>query len=436
MITRCRRSTRHDRAAPRVVGAVALPARRFAALGARTALHAICLVSLLATPAPPLAGQQVIELPAEDRPLAADFEDLYRLGTLEGGGWDTFGSVEDLGFDGAGNLYILDTQSVRIWVVDPEGSLVRQFIGEGEGPGEFGNNSAGALEFAVMRDGRVAVYDPGRIGFALFGADGEFERTIPMGGDRWRQPMFSDIQAFPGLERALSTTRVIFFSPPDPGTGPQFRYVLSYDLSGEEAAVDTAATTWKPPSERQAFRPELMAGALPGGGVAFSDSSAYAIKFAAPGGRVTRIVTRPLRPSPVTNRIKTAEIERRLKSFEARQPAAGDPAMQAAVQSMIEAQRAGIESMEFYPEMPVVLALRTGWEGTIWVHRRGEYPETAGPVDLLTPGGDYIGTFPAGSTALPDAFGPGGLVAFVEKDDLDVPYIVVKRFRRPEGAPQ
>ena len=165
-------------------------------------------ITVLATTAGPLAAQEVTELPAEDRLLDADFEEIYRLGSLTGDRWDTFGSVEDLGFDGAGNLYILDTQAVRISVVDPQGSLVRQFIGEGEGPGEFGSNSSRALEFAVMRDGRVAIYDPGRIGFALFGADGEFERTIPMGGDRWRQPMLSDIQAFPGMERVLSTTRV------------------------------------------------------------------------------------------------------------------------------------------------------------------------------------------------------------------------------------
>ena len=381
----------------------------------------------LAASAGPLAAQEVIELPAEDRLFDADFEEIYRLGAVDGGGWDTFGSVEGLGFDGAGNLYILDTQAVRISVVDPEGNLVRQFIGEGEGPGEFGNNSARALEFAVMRDGRVAIYDPGRIGFALFGADGEFERTIPMGGDRWRQPMLSDIQAFPGMERVLSTTRVGYFSTPDPGPGPQFRYVLSYDLSSDEAAVDTAATTWKPPSDRQAFRPELMAGALPGGGVAYSDSSAYAIKFTAPGGRVTRIVTRPFRPRPVTDRIRNEEIERRLESFETTRQPTGTPAMQAAMQRMIEAQRAGIESMEFYPELPVLLALRTDWEGTIWVRRRGEYPETEGPIDVLTPEGDYIGTFPAVSTALPEAFGPDGLVAFLETDDLDVPYVVVKR---------
>ena len=137
----------------------------------------------LAAPAGPLAAQEVIELPAEDRPLDAEFEEIYRLGSVDGGGWDMFGSVTGLGFDGAGNLYIPDTQAMRISVVDPEGNLVRQFIGEGEGPGEFGNDVARVLRFAVMRDGRVAVYDPGHIGFALFGADGEFERRIPVGGD-------------------------------------------------------------------------------------------------------------------------------------------------------------------------------------------------------------------------------------------------------------
>ena len=397
---------------------------------------AVALIAVLASTARPLAAQEVIELPAEDRLRDADFEEIYRLGAVDGGGWDTFGSIESLGFDGAGNLYILDTQAVRISVVDPEGSLVRQFIGEGEGPGEFGSNSARALEFAVMRDGRVAVYDPGRIGFALFGADGEFERTIPMGGDGWRQPMLSDIQAFPGMERVLSTTRVTYFSSPDPGQRPQVRYVLSYDLGGDEAAVDTAATAWNRPSDRQIFGPELMAGALPGGGVAFSDSSAYAIKFAAPGGRVTRIVTRPFRPRPVTDRIRNEEIERRLESFETTRQPIGDSTMQAMVQAMIEAQRAGIESMEFYPEMPVLLALRTDWEGTIWVSRRGEEGVEGDPIDLITADGRYLGTFAPGSVALPEAFGPDGLVAFVEADDLDVPYVVVKRFRWPEGAPE
>ena len=393
---------------------------------------ATLFITGLAASAGPLAAQEVIELPAEDRLLDADFEEIYRLGAVDGGGWDTFGSVEGLGFDGAGNLYILDTQAIRISVVDPQGNLVRQFIGEGEGPGEFGSNFARGLRLAVMRDGRVAVYDVGYIGFSLFGADGEFERKIPVGGDRRRRPILPDMQAFPGMERVLSTTRVGYLSTPDPGPRPRFRPVLSYDLSGDEAAVNTAATAWNPPSDRQVFRPELMAGALPGGGVAYSDSSTYAIKFTAPGGRVTRIVTRPFRPGPVTDRIKSEEIERHLESFETTRQPTVDPAMQAAVQRMIEAQRAASESMEFYPELPVLLALRTDWEGTTWVRRRGEEGAGGDPIDLITADGRYLGTFAPGSTALPDAFGPDGLVAFVETDDLDVPYVVVKRL--PEGV--
>ena len=281
--------------------------------GCATAVAVATLsITGLAAPAGPLAAQEVIELPSGDRPLDADVEEIYRLGSVAGDGWDTFGRVAGVGFDGAGNLYILDTQAVRIYVVDSQGNLVRQFIGEGEGPGEFGSDFAVALRFAVVGDGRVAVYDPGRVEFAFFGADGEFERTIPVGGDRTRRPILWDIQAFPGMERVLSTTLVSYMSRPDPGPGPQFRYVLSYDLSSDEAAVDTAATAWKPPDDRQAFRPELMAGALPGGGVVHTDSSAYAIKFTAPGGRVTRIVTRPFPPRPVTDRIRNEEIERRL----------------------------------------------------------------------------------------------------------------------------
>ena len=104
----------------------------------------------------------------------------------------------------------------------------------------------------------------------------------------------------------------------------------------------------------------------------------------------------------------------------------------AAVQRMIDAQRAGIESMEFYPELPVLLALRTDWEGTIWVRRRADKWAGGDPIDLITADGRYLGTFASGSTALPEAFGPNGLVAFVETDDLDVPYVVVKRL--PEGV--
>ncbi len=171
-----------------------------------------------------------------------------------------------------------------------------------------------------MRDGRVTVYDVGRMGFALFAADGEFERTIPLGGPQTHTPMIGGIQAFPGMDRVLATTEVGYLrrtapSPDDEAPAPSFRYVLSYDLSGDRVGIDSVVAGWRAPGDPEAFRPRLAAAVLPSKAVVYTDSSAYAIKIAVPGGRVTRILTRPFQPSPVTDRMKAAEIERRLEGL-------------------------------------------------------------------------------------------------------------------------
>ena len=41
--------------------------------------------------------------------------------------------------------------------------------------------------------------------------------------------------------------------------------------------------------------------------------------------------------------------------------------------------------------------------------------------------GRYVGTYATGATAMPSAFGPDGLAAFIETDDFDVPVVVVRR---------
>ena len=166
----------------------------------------------------------------------------------------------------------------------------------------------------------------------------------------------------------------------------------------------------------------LAVGALPDGGLVYTDSSAYAIKMATPDGDLTRVLTRPFLPEPVTDRMRDEEIERQLEEAEERS-ARGDEF--AAV--FAELARRRVASMEFHHEVPVVRRLRIGWEGTIWVQRRGEEPGDDGPIDLLTRDGRYIGTLATGTTAMPSAFGPNGLVAFRERDELDVSRVVVKR---------
>ena len=74
-----------------------------------------------------------------------------------------------------------------------------------------------------------------------------------------------------------------------------------------------------------------------------------------------------------------------------------------------------------------VLNLATTWTGRIWGQRPGDDPNVGGAIDVLTPEGNYIGTFRAGVTALPDASGPDGLAAFIELDEMDVATVVVRR---------
>lgn len=371
---------------------------------------AACITGLVTTVSP-LVAQEVIELPAEDHILSADFEELYRVGSLLGDAWDTFGQIADVDFDGVGNLYVLDGQAATITVVDLEGNLIRQFGRVGEGPGEF-SGASNVWALTVCSDQSVAVYDAWRRAFVLFGADGEFERGIRLGGPRFVS--IPGLQCEAGSQSVVSTGEVEYLDF-TPLAQPSFRYVMRYGLSGDNAAVDTVAAGWKPPGVRFDFAPVFGVGVLPDGGVAFTDSSTYAIKVTGPGGALARMLTRPIPPAPLTGKVKAEYVEQRLKEIEE----LGGPAA--------EFRRTQLELIEHFHEIPLIRDLRTSREGTIWIRRGTDELGTDGPIDLITADGRYLGSFAAGATGLPSAFGPDGLVAFVEKDDLDVSYVVVKR---------
>jgi len=185
---------------------------------------------------------------------------------------------------------------------------------------------------------------------------------------------------------------------------------------------------------RRGFEPELFAGVLPGGRIAFSDSSAYAVKIAErDGGRIGTILTRPILPEPVTERVMQAEKDRRLRDLGGRPEGSvsrsGDGLIVAGT-GRGAWEREQIETLEFAEEVPLVRDLRTSWNGRIWVLRRGDEPVSDGPIDILAADGRYLGSYRTGATPLPDAFGPDGLAAFIERDELDVQTVVVKRLPR------
>ncbi len=418
-----------------------MPPRHFQ--GLRCGYYAL-LFGLLAAPA---SAQQTLHLPAEDRWLEADFEELYRLGTMAGEDWEQFGWIGSVAFDGAGNLSVLDRlmSNQLVFVVGSDGRLVRQLGGPGEGPGEFSY----AASMAVFADGRVAVADLGRRGYHLFGADGEFERLVRIAepsailnvGQVVAQPGADAVIGVPSLATAWTISAAAFRTSVRFPTSHAFERTY---LSGEEIVTDTVAEAWLPPvdisdmdhtdlvntapkptSALPEFSPELHWGVLPDGRVAFSDSATYAVKVVEAGAGVVRILSRPFQPEPMTGRMIRAEKRRRVDRLEEN----------AAPGANLQARRRSIEELEFHTELSVIRGLATTWDGNIWVLRRGEGPLDNGPIDVLTPDGRYLGSYPAGTTALPAAFGPDGLVAFVEISELGVRTVVVKRMvERPAGG--
>ena len=444
-----------------------------------TTRSAACLFLLATTlPAPwSLSAQEVIDLPGSDERLESGFEEIFSVGVLDGEDWEMLGTVMHVAFDEGGNLYIVDglggmsmstgggarvvmpgSDGMRVLVFDASGNFLRRFGSAGEGPGEF-NSPAG---FAVTRDGTMIVADVGHRAYQLFGSDGSFLRMV-RGSDGDRPA---------GLARALLAdprgdavftgnfgNRRAFIGGGD-ADPPTSRPITRVGLGGEVARADTVVRAWLPPraeaeiklpgniriagggSSRASnalsglkqplvFEPPLLAGVLPDGSIVHSDSSAYELKVTPPdGGEATRIMRRPLRPEPVTPRVEKDYV----KELEARGGGGGRVGMVIASTTGGANAPASRQSFsfdlpepEFFPEIPILRALFTTWEGRIWVRRRGGEPNSDGPIDVVTGDGRYVGTFREGAVEMPDAFGPNGMAAFIERDELDVARVVVRR---------
>ena len=401
----------------------------FAALAA-TALAAV------AVHAPPAAAQEVVDLPAEDRLVSPDLELVYRIGSAAAeAAWAEFSSISSLWFDGEGNLHLMDQTGAlsgrtRIVVVDPAGGRVTEFGRAGDGPGEF----RAPRQMYVWADGTTLVQDIMHMGYHVFAPGGEFERMLGM-------ELGSDMRP----ERTADGRRILG-GQWDPSAGQEGRAILRFDLSSDEVSEHTLAEAWAPrePEVRDhvvegvdvmgmrvvwGFEPGVLFDVLPSGGVAFSDSSAYAIKLTDASGTVSRILRRPIRPLPVTESMRREERERRLERL--RTPTvSGNPSpdAMATMNFLLEGRARAVEEMRFHPEVPVLAAVRTTWDGTLWIERSAAPDaEEPGPIDVVAPDGRYLGTLAPDVLPMPGAFGPGGLVAFVDTDAFDVPVITVRR---------
>ncbi len=360
-------------------------------------------------------------------------EEVFTVGSVTGNDWDAFGSVRSVHFDAQANLHIFDSQADHILVVGQDGSLVRTVGGQGEGPGEFED----VITAIVGRDGSYTV-----LGFTqidLLQPDGEFVRRITL------NPMttglvMADLALPDGRlvghfrrlgdddEQSEEGGRPIHIFPLD-GTEPELLYTAWELPEEDESSVSESASSGMVMrmSAGRAFEPLLDFDVLTDGRLALIDSIGYRVKLIGLDGSVTGTIERPIAPLPVDDAIMEAERER----FREDQAAV----LESGTRNNIRIEREGVEERTFADEVPVLYRLKVDWEDRIWLERRGPTGDDDGPIDIVTPDGDYIGTLPPDGLRTPDAFGPDGLLAYIERDEMDVPTVRVVRLvaLEPEG---
>ena len=399
-------------------------------------------------------------LHAQDRPLAWDFEEIYRVGGLDVPEWAQFTRSGDLAFDGAGNLYVLDEAARHVVKIGPDGRLVRTIGRAGEGPGEFGS----PRRLVVWQDGSIAVTDGRRTAIQLFDADGNYARQVRWSGTG-DDPLAHRRQAGrpmrPGPRPGVIWARGIDAFMSEYGAaaanliggkgeeGVDDRTIETLDLAGDVAAGEVLWRAWRPLRDEKQydrsdviavamnasppnFEPDLRWDATPGGAVAYADSTTYVVRVI-DAGELVSTVTRPIKPVQVTRQIESDLLEREMRRLDEESSPIEMPGVPPELVASVEAEataaaREAIQNQGFYPEVPVITAVRAAWDRSLWIQRRGEEPwDEDGPIDVFDPDGNYLGTLPADGPGMPETFGPDGLIAYWERHELDVPSIVVQR---------
>lgn len=149
-----------------------------------------------------LESGRVVIRNKESTTVAFVLEERLRLGALDADGPELFGQIAGLALGEDGEVFVLDGQAAEVRVFSEDGTHLRSFGGEGEGPGELSNPSGLAVDSSgtvwVMNWGnaRYSGFDPATgavvreprrvLGFAAFPWRGAFEysgRLVDIGLD-------------------------------------------------------------------------------------------------------------------------------------------------------------------------------------------------------------------------------------------------------------
>lgn len=403
---------------------------------------------VLAFGAVPASAQQRTAMSERDRPLTDRPTPAWSVGSAEGDSWELLSNVRAAVFDANDNLYALDTGNHRVLVFDRSGAYVRSIGKQGGGPGEF----QFPMSLAITADGKLVVGE-GR-GFNIFRTDGTFERLVPSGSGlggmsfdafgvhpeggviaRTRaMPQPGDAAAAEGARMAAPIVRFGLREGETPDTILPLTEPMPTvrDMPGQGGRRMRMITISGPTAT---FARPMQWVVLPDGRVAVAEETdAYEIRLAADGS-YTRTLTRAIQPRTPSERDRERAREERRESLKAggnavRVSSSGGNAsfsFGAGGPDMTEEQiRENIAGMTFAERIPVIQDLFADANGRLWVERAPRVWGDPAPVDLIAAAdGRYIGTIEG--IDLPLATSRSGLGMWVEKDELEVEKIVVRR---------
>lgn len=332
-----------------------------------------------------------------------------RIGRVDGAGPDAFGNINTFAVDDGGRIWVFDGQGQELRVFGPRGDHIRTLGGSGRGPGEF----AQAMRVELGPDGNIWVMDPSNNRLSVFDTAGVYlEGRQALGGF----VMFPWPGGFDVLGR---------YYTPVPITNGEFRVSL-VRMDSSFTPVDTLDFP-RDPVERDRFElrgdaGRIMAGVPYQGGLVTRLSPAghlwamitdqYRLFALSAAGDTLRTITRPYEALPLTD----ADRDQAREDLE-----------------WFVSQGGQVDWTKLPAAKPAAVSFFFDDEGNVWVELVTSQEETGRVFDVFDPDGRYLGPvrspFPLVTSPAPII--REGVLWAVTRDELEVPYLVRARVRKP-----
>lgn len=350
------------------------------------------------------AGVALVMNAGPDRAASWSTNPDYRLGGQPSGPesfyqlYPRYVSVSSNGMIG-----ILNRQAFQASVFGPDGTLLRTYGEEGEGPGELSLPSA----IAVQPDGEVLVYDFRKRALVRFSAEGavldESRPTVP----------------FNGVGMAGTRTGLLLLSDTRPrGDGEVTRSVLHLSPAdtvqlGPTVTGSSKTIYYSSCGGVRMSLPPLFSAELPwasnGVRTAVAPGPHYSV-WIFDDTTLVNVIRRDIEPEAVTPAVAEREIGE-------------GEAWGVAGQECVVPPREVIEQRGYEPAVPVVEAVAVTPSRELWVKRRS--PGTSvRSLDVFDDEGWYVHTVTP-SPPFPIGFLPDGRFVTIETDSLDIQTVAV-----------